>query len=338
MVARRSGCIAGGSLVPIALIGTIVLGDRAIADTRPPRSSASTPAPKDPKVETADRLFAEGKALFGSNLLQACAKFDESLRINSAAIGTLLNVALCDEKLGRIASAVAKFSVARDRAREQGLTAHAKAAEDHIAALQPDVPHLSIALTEMLPSTKVLVDDRFIPIAEISNVAIDPGEHEIVVNAPARLPHRMKVVISKTERKVIVIPALAQPVTITNTQRRIGQVTTLVGGLSMATGVAFGLSARALYKGQFGDYMPGNGRCDDTGRCESDGYKKTQDAHTRAKIATVFGAAGIAMTIAGVIIWATAPNAPHRESRTPELTVVPAITGDEVGVVATGRF
>src|SRR5512143_4337650 len=97
-------------------------------------SAHAEPTP-DPRIEKADRLFAEGKALLGSNLLQACEKFDESLRENPAAIGTLLNVALCDEKLGRVASAVAKFSEARDRAKEQGLAEHVRAAEEHIAKL-----------------------------------------------------------------------------------------------------------------------------------------------------------------------------------------------------------
>jgi len=40
----------------------------------------------------------------------------------------LLNVALCDEKLGRFASASAKFAEARDRAKEQGMDVHRKAA------------------------------------------------------------------------------------------------------------------------------------------------------------------------------------------------------------------
>jgi leucyl-tRNA synthetase len=129
----------------------------------------------DPRIQRADALFAEGKALFDSNILQACDKFKESLHENPAAIGTLLNVALCDEKLGRVASAVKRFSEARARAREQGLTEHIRAAEEHIRALEPSVPHLAITLSERLPETRVVIDDAIIAPDALASVAVDPG-------------------------------------------------------------------------------------------------------------------------------------------------------------------
>src|ERR1041384_3425356 len=128
--------------------------------------------PPSVDVEKADRLFAEARALLASNLLGACEKFGESLRYNPAAIGTLLNVALCDEKLGRVASALAKFSEARDRAREQGPPAHPRAAQDHLAPLAPQVPHLAIRLTQQLPETKVLVDDQVYALAALADIPI----------------------------------------------------------------------------------------------------------------------------------------------------------------------
>src|SRR5262247_3294211 len=125
-------------------------------------AASASRAQADPRIDKADQLFAEGKALMASNLIQACDKFEESLHYNPAAIGTLLNVALCDEKLGKVASAVSKFTEARDHAKEQNLPEHVRAAEDHIAALTPSVPHLAIQLSEPLPDTSVLVDDRVV--------------------------------------------------------------------------------------------------------------------------------------------------------------------------------
>src|SRR5690349_16906011 len=110
--------------------------------------AAAGRAQADPRIDRADQLFTEGKALLPSNLIQACSKFEESLQYNPAAIGTLLNVALCDEKLGKLASALARFTEARDHAKEQNLAEHVRAAEDHIATLTPSVPHLAIQLTE----------------------------------------------------------------------------------------------------------------------------------------------------------------------------------------------
>src|SRR4051812_24565538 len=50
-------------------------------------------------------LFDEGRRLLeAGNYVEACAKLDESYRLDAAA-GTLLNLALCHEQQGRSASA-----------------------------------------------------------------------------------------------------------------------------------------------------------------------------------------------------------------------------------------
>src|SRR5215468_5554712 len=227
-----------GRLVDLAVAAAIVAAGRpAIADPQaapadpqaapadPQAAPADPQAEKpDPKVEKADQLFAEARALRSSNLGEACKKFDESLRYNPAAIGTLLNVALCDEELGRVASAVARFIEARDHAREQGLPKHLRAAENHLAVLVPQVPHLAIRLTQQLPETKVLIDDHVYALAALGDIPIDPGEHVVVVSAPDRLPHRATLVIGPAEHKAIVIPPLLHSVIVTSSRRRIGQI------------------------------------------------------------------------------------------------------------------
>jgi hypothetical protein len=299
-------------------------------------AALARPALADPKVDRADELFTEGKALLASNLLQACAKFEESYRLNPAAIGTLLNVALCDEKLGRIASAVAKFSEARGRAKEQGLTPHILAAEQHLAALEPDVPHLAIRLTESLADTKIVIDDRLILRDAITNIAIDPGERVIVVSAPERIPYRTRIVIGKAEHRDLLIPPLAKSVTIRSSQRRIGQIVTVTGGAALGTGIGIGLYARSLYHHQFGHTDPGDGRCNADRICEPTGQKQTQRARTLGNVATAIGIAGIAVTGVGAYLWYRAPRTPS--DTTSKLAVVPDLTPTTVGITALGRF
>jgi hypothetical protein len=295
-------------------------------------------AAADPRIIKADQLFAEGKALFGTNLAQACDKFEESLRYNPAAIGTLLNVALCDEKLGRIASAVAKFTEARDRAMEQGLVQHVRAAQQHIVALEADVPHLSIKLTEQRPETRVLIGDRVIPLDEIGNIAVDPGEVIVTVSAPARLPYHTKLIMERTEHREILVPALARSITVASSRRRIGQITTFAGGAAVGTAIGLGLYARHLYHAQFGHAMPGDGRCNDDLECERDGLTRTQRARTLANVATVVGVAGLAVAGVGAYIWVRAPSRAPADAGDRKLTVVPTVAPDGVGVAALGRF
>jgi hypothetical protein len=317
--------------VEIALAALVVAGLAGLAT-----HAHGDPTP-DPRIEKADRLFAEGKALLGSNLLQACAKFDASLRENAAAIGTLLNVALCDEKLGRVASAVAKFSEARDRAKEQGLPHHVRAAEEHLATLEPSVPHLTIKLTEQLPETKILIDDTIIAPGAIANIAIDPGERVIVVSAPARLPYRAKLIVGTAEHREVVIPALAKSVTITSSRLRIGQIATIAGGAAVGAGIGLGLYARNLRQRQFDE-----GRCEHTDlgdRCNTNGQSRTERARTIGNAGTVVGIAGVIVAGIGAYLWYRSPSSTPNDTSDKELTVVvPQVSADGLGVVAVGRF
>jgi hypothetical protein len=318
-------------LIDLALAALVILASttRAFAE----------PAP-DPKLAHADQLFAEGKALMASNLLQACDKFDQSLRENPAAIGTLLNVALCDEKLGRVASAVARFSEARDRAKEQNLVEHQRAAEDHIAALAPAVPHLVLTLTQALPETKILIDDRVIAIDHLADVAVDPGERVLVVSAPARLPYRTTLVVARAEHKTIVIPALARSITVTSSRRRIGQIGTIAGVLGVGVGIGIGVRANQLFGDQFTsgmcthDLQKGD-------QCTAMGQSNTEHALSLGDTGTVVGIVGGAIAVAGLVVWLTAPSSsssPGEWSKQPQVSVVPQLGRDGLGIAALGRF
>jgi len=285
----------------------------------------------DPRIDKADQLFAEGKALMSSNLIQACDKFEQSLQYNPAAIGTLLNVALCDEKLGKIATALARFTEARDHAKEQSLPEHLRAAEDHIATLTPTVPHLAIRLTEPLPDTAILVDNRVIPPEALGDITIDPGERTIVVSAPDRLPHRETILITKGEHRDVVIPALARSVTITSSRRRIGQITAITGGAAFGVSIVLGLYAGHLHQQQLDDHHCGpNGSGGES--CDPTGQSAATRARTYGNVATAVGIIGLAVAAGGAVLWYTAPRS------TPTVAVVPAVSPGTIGLTALGHF
>ncbi|TMQ09360.1 MAG: hypothetical protein E6J91_30545 [Deltaproteobacteria bacterium] len=269
-------------------------------------AAATGRAHADPQVEKADQLFAEGKALMASNLVQACEKFELSLQYNPAAIGTLLNVALCDEKLGKIASAVTKFSDARNRAQEQGLQEHLRAAEQHLAALEPLMPHLSIQLTEPLPDTAVLVDGHTVASDSLQGIPIDPGERVVVVSAVGRLPYRVQFVIARAEHKTIVVPRLARSVTVTSSWRRIGQITTIAGSAAFATSIGLAVYGRYLHNQQFDQHhcMNRNG----VDLCDAVGQPANERARTFGNVATYLGAAGLIAAGVGGYLWYRSPR------------------------------
>jgi len=293
--------------------------------------------PADPRLERADQLFAEGKALIVSNVVQACERFNESLRYNPAAIATLMNVALCDEKLGRVASAVARFTEARDRAIQQGLSQHVRGAEEHIAALKPSVPHVAIKLTDDSVDAKVMIDDQVVAREMIASVPVDPGERIIIVTAPKRVPYRAKITIEKAEHRDLVIVLLSAPtVVIRSSQRRIGQISTIAGGTVTLAAIGIGLYAHQLYRSQFGHQAPGDGLCNEMNICEAAGKAATDRTVTLGNVGTVLGIAGIGIAGLGAYLWYRSPATTAVVDH--GLAVVPRITPDSAGLIAIGRF
>jgi len=299
--------------------------------------TATSTASADEKTQRADQLFEEGKAMLDKDLAGACAKFEESLKFNAQAIGTLLNVALCDEKLGRFASASAKFAEARDRAKEQGMDVHRKAAEEHILALTDKVPHVTLKFSELpLPQTSIVIDGKLIPFDAIANHPIDPGVHDVVVSAPGHLAFKTPFEVTAGEAKDLAIPRLEKSVTVRvkSSRRTIGKITTATGIAAVGTGVVLGLIAKSDYDAATDkdcDRITVGG--DKVWQCGSEGFAGTGSARTLGTVGTVVGIVGLTAVGVGAFLWLRGPK--DREGR---VSVLPHVGPDGVGFAAVGRF
>jgi tetratricopeptide (TPR) repeat protein len=114
---------------------------------------------RDPAAS--ETLFKEGRRLMKSrDFASACPKLEESLRLDPAA-GTLINLAECEEQLGRTASAWQHWRAAAD-----SLPAGDKrrgVALNRASALEKALPRLTITLAPGTPSdTRVKRDGTFL--------------------------------------------------------------------------------------------------------------------------------------------------------------------------------
>jgi len=244
-----------------------------------------------------------------------------------AALGTLLNVALCDEKLGRIASAVAKFSEARDRAREQNLPEHLSAAEDKLEQLEPELPYLTIKLTESPGrDTRILIDDKLLPLDQVVDHAVDPGDRVIVVSAPGRVAFKQTIRIQRRERKAVVVPKLAKAVV--SSRRTIGKIVTGSGALVVGTGIGLGLLARSRYNAVIAE-------CPDLVCPDADLHSKAESARTLGNVGTVLGVVGLATVAVGAYLWIRSPKESTTGAR---VSVVPHVGDGSAAIFAIGHF
>ncbi|HSN27864.1 MAG TPA: hypothetical protein VLT45_16355 [Kofleriaceae bacterium] len=283
--------------------------------------------------DTADSLFEEGVKLreAGKNA-DACVKFRESYEKNKNAVGTILNVALCNEEEGKIASAHKLYAEAAARAKEQKLEDHEKAAEEHKDKLAGDVPRLSIAFTDVAPDTKLAVGDELVDTNSASDIEVDPGDIKVVVSAPNRVPYVTHVSVGKGEHKLIAIPKLGLPVEDTG-RATLGKVITISGGGVLLVAIGVGYLAHKKYDDQFS-----SGHCTmkdaATPLCDQTGYRETGSAKTLGWVGTGIGAAGLVAVGVGVTLWLTAPH--HEAAR--GVSFAPTLAPGEGGVVAFGRF
>jgi hypothetical protein len=278
----------------------------------------------------ADVLFEEAQRLKqAGDTTGACNKYDEALRYNRNAVGTLLNVGKCNEDASRLATAIKHYTHARDLAREHNLAEHRTAAEGRIAKIAPRVPRLAIAFTERPDSMKLVIDDVVYPtdVETTNELRLDPGSRHIVVTAPGRVPYETTVELVEGKQQAVAIPRLAFPVTVSG-RRTAGKIATASGLALIGGGVVLGWLGSRRYDEQFT-----MGHCDPQRRCSEEGYRATVEARQLGTVGTVVGAIGIAAFGVGAYLWLFAP-AERREG----VAIVPTMAPDMAGITAVGRF
>jgi hypothetical protein len=132
----------------------------------------------------ADSLFQEGQAAMGrQDYKAACDAFAASHKADPAP-GTLVNLGICNEKQGKIASAWSAFNGARELAVQKGQTERASAAKGEADRLLPNVQKVQFALNGTYDGLVVKRDGETVPNEALRfPVAIDPGKHHLDVSA-----------------------------------------------------------------------------------------------------------------------------------------------------------
>jgi hypothetical protein len=286
----------------------------------------------DVDIAKADAAFDEGQKLKDAGKLdEACAKFKESLTYNPNAVGTMLNVALCQQQAGHIGSALKLFSEARDRGKEQNLGEHVKLAEQHIAEIAADVPFLAVAVREPNADTKLVVNDEVVTLKPdgSASIPVDPGLVTVIVQQPGRVPFETKLDVKKGDHPVVAVEKLRLPVTINKGRRRIGEILTFGGAGLVAIGAGLVIKAKLGYDSDI-----------HSSACKSMGgvYYCSDPQYSDSNNQLVWGNAGTGVIVGGVVVAGIGAYlwffGPHEE----KLAILPQLDPEHAGIVALGRF
>ena len=196
-------CAWGGSLF-------VPLSAARAQGTAPAPAAGSAPA-SDPAM--AQVLFDEAKGLMTiGNNAAACPKLAESYRLDPGT-GTLTALAVCNELIGKIATAWAEFLQVVAEARQAGRADREQFAQQHIAELEPKLSKLAVAIepnVSSAPGFEVRRDGVAIgPAGWGTVVPVDPGEHVVEARADGKKPWWVKLTFGRAPAiKTVTVPIL----------------------------------------------------------------------------------------------------------------------------------
>lgn len=286
--------------VTLALLAALVIPRHAFAD----------------ESSVAEQLFLQGKQLIAKKEYEkACAAFKASHDLDPTATGTLLNLALCHEQIGRLATAWAEFrqvAAESDGRRADRVTM----AREHEARLAPLLEHLvvDVAPAARRPGFSIRLDhEAVIPEAAWStSIPVDSGEHVVEATAPGYVAKSYRVFVGTHDGDghVIVSPLAPLPpppvaYTPDRTQRNVAFATMGAGVVVAAIGIGFGVRAIGK-KNDAHDLCMNN-------VCMNDADQRTASAewasaHSSATTSNVLFVVSGALAAGGVVLALTAPR------------------------------
>ncbi|HVR18034.1 MAG TPA: hypothetical protein VMS65_00010 [Polyangiaceae bacterium] len=185
--------------LPLLLTGLICLA-------RPAAAQSQT------GVALAETLYQQARDLMSEGRYdEACPKLEESQRLDPAT-GTLLNLASCHEKQGKLATAWFEYLDAVTMARRDGRPDRVTFAQGRLAELEPKLSRLTIVVPAAFdyPGLEIELDGaRIGPAARGVPTPVDPGTHVVEARAPERRSVRLSVEVGLVaEQKTVTLPEL----------------------------------------------------------------------------------------------------------------------------------
>lgn len=259
----------------------------------------------------AEALFKEGKKLLAERQIQAaCLKFESSYRIDPAP-GTLLNLAMCHEQDGKLATAWGEFNESLQIAKKTNRADRAKIAREHISAIEPLLSRFVVIVPEGATKIGMVVEMDGVPLEEGAwgtAMPIDAGDHKAIVKAPKHKSWEKLVAVEHGKVATVVIPKLervadpAPPDAGGRWKKPVGFSTLGLSAVLLGIGGYFG--ARALSIG--GDV---NASCKQL-VCDAATWEKIEEGRNAALASNLLIGFGIATAGVGTFFLVTAPHAP----------------------------
>jgi tetratricopeptide (TPR) repeat protein len=267
--------------------------------------------------EPAARLFAEGLALLDAHQpAAACERFAASFKLEANAVGTMLNLGICHEQIGKLATALKWYRRAQARSSEMKLAESEQEAKARAAALAGRVATIAVTTANAPPGAAVRLDGEKLDALDLARIEVDAGPHVLALDAIER---KVDIVDGTRTDITLAVPLPKPPVRYEVVdpgagRRRRALLLAKIGAGTLAASAAFGALGRLAWGSE--NTQPHRGNWVTAVRW----------------IGTPVGIAGLAaMGYAGVM-YLRAPGVRRRE------IVAPILTPDHAGLVFSTSF
>ncbi len=300
---------------------------------------AAQPASTKEQVLT---LYNHGKELLDAGkTAEACQAFEAAKRLDFTALNLILRLGDCYERLGRTASAYSQYQQAVSLA-AAAKDARQSTAEERVVAVEPHLARLVVALAPGAVGVTVRRNGEALAADRLGKPEpVDPGRYTFEAAAPGKKAWTTARDVVAGSTIAVDVPALepvasaapiAAPITpdaSSSPRRAIGISLLGVGLAGLGVGAAFGVRALSKLAGS-----KANGHCDAQSFCDDAGFQLRSDAQDAATVSTVTLALGAAATVAGAVLWITAPSSAKAPPRAPTSSSAPSLSRLRAG--ATG--
>lgn len=260
----------------------------------------------------AQSVFERGRsAAQRGDLIKACAAFQESQRLDPGA-GTLMNWAMCEVGLNKLASAWQHFDEAAQLLPPGDDRTGFVRAQRRV--LEPRVPRLTLQLAPVTPQgTRISRNGTELTQAGIGLATpVDPGPVELVVTCPGRQTRRTHIELHEGEQLSLTLEpgakltapsnptAAPHPPPVGNLQRNLGLSLVAFGSVGVGLGLASGVMVTAR-KRTADQHCPGH-------QCDAAGLRAADSGERWLLVNTLSWSLGAAALVSGAVLLVVAPD------------------------------
>ena len=253
------------------------------------------------------------------------------------------HIASCEEKLGRLVTALGGYQLAYADADSVGDDFKAEVAAA-VTRLQASIPKLVIQRGTGAEAAEIQLDGVALGASSVGvPVPLDPGPHNVAAKAPGNLPFSQTVTIAENEQKTIDValtpePQEVRPSVDVGTSAPVDRgnprvIPYVIGGIGIASligsGVLFGLRQSTLHDLE-DKCGPNRDACPSSAAGE---YSNLKLFNVTAQVALGVGVAGVGTAVTMLVL-----QRKHAPPATAGMTILPSAPNSVAGLSWAGRF